>query len=203
VLEEPPEYVHIMILAENLGELLPTIRSRCAVVRLGALPADEIENVLARQRPEVSAKERTLLARLSEGAVGRALGFELAAYVAARSDALVMLRGAAGMSDHTALFRMTETYRAGADGQVKTTALLRALASVLEDVMLLQGGAAERMRNVDMREELGRLAESFDFAWMEGAVRGLDEVQRGMRRNLLRGLSLDAFAAELEGVRGR
>jgi len=54
-----------------------------------------------------------------------------------------------------------------------------------------------------MREELVRLAESFDFAWMEAAVRGLDEVQRGMRRNLLRGLSLDAFAAELEGVLGR
>ena len=202
VLEEPPDYVHIVILAENLGELLPTIRSRCAVVRLGALPAEDIEALLVSRRPESNKAERALLARLSEGAVGRAYGFNLAEYVAARADAMVMLRNAAQAGDHTTLFKMTETYRAGAEGQVKTTALLRALSSVLEDILLLQGGAVYRVRNVDIRAELQRLAESFDFAWMEAAVRGLDAVQSGMRRNLLRNVSLDAFAAELEGTRG-
>ncbi len=39
VLEEPPDYAHIILCAENVGELLPTIRSRCAIVRLGALAA--------------------------------------------------------------------------------------------------------------------------------------------------------------------
>ena len=29
VLEEPPEFATIILLAENAGELLPTIRSRC------------------------------------------------------------------------------------------------------------------------------------------------------------------------------
>jgi DNA polymerase III subunit delta' len=32
-------------------------------------------------------------------------------------------------------------------------------------------------------------------------VRGMDSVQSGMRRNLLRSLSLDAMAVELEGGR--
>ena len=197
VLEEPPTYVHILILAENLGELLPTIRSRCAVVRLGALPAEEIEALLTRLRPESNKTERALLARLSEGAVGRALGFNLAEYVTARADALVILRSAMQSGDHSVLFRMTETYRAGAEGQAKTTALLRALASVLEDILLLQGGAPDRVRNADIDRELRQFAESVDFAWLEAAVRGLDAVQSGMRRNLLRSLSLDAFAAEL------
>ena len=197
VLEEPPTYVHILILAENLGELLPTIRSRCAVVRLGALPAEEIEALLTRLRPESNKTERALLARLSEGAVGRALGFNLAEYVTARTDALVIIRSAMQSGDHSVLFRMTETYRAGAEGQAKTIALLRALASVLEDILLLQGGAPDRVRNTDIRKELQQFADSIDFAWLEGAVRGLDAVQSGMRRNLLRSLSLDAFAAEL------
>src|ERR1039457_4086217 len=43
ILEEPPDSVNIIIPAENPGELLPTIRSRCATVRLGALPVEEIE----------------------------------------------------------------------------------------------------------------------------------------------------------------
>ena len=47
VLEEPPATVHIILLSENPGELLPTIRSRCALVRLGALPTEEIAMLLA------------------------------------------------------------------------------------------------------------------------------------------------------------
>ena len=198
LLEEPPEYVNLILLAENTGELLPTIRSRCGVTRLGALPAEEIEALLAQARPEWTAKQRALIARLSEGAAGRALGYDLAESVASRTDALVLLRNAAGTGDHTSLFKMTESYRAGAEGQMKTTALLRSMGSVLEDMLLLQGGAGDRVRNVDILPELRGLAESFDFAWIERAVRGLDQVQTGLRRNLLRGLSLDAFAAGME-----
>ncbi len=203
LLEEPPAYAHLILLAENTGELLPTIRSRCSVSRLGAVPAEEIDALLARLRPDWTATQRSLIARLSEGAIGRALGFDLQASLAARTDALTMLRGAAGTgaSDHTALFKMTETYRAGAEGQVKTTALLRALGSVLEDVLLMQGGAADRVRNVDIFAEIRSMAETFDFGWIEAAVRGLDQVQSGMRRNLLRNVSLDAFATAMEGGR--
>jgi DNA polymerase-3 subunit delta' len=96
---------------------------------------------------------------------------------------------------------MTETYRAGADGHTKTTALLRALASLLEDVLLLQAGAPQRLRNIDKKADLQRLADTISFDWIESAVRGLDAVQSGMRRNLLRSLSLDALSVELESAR--
>src|ERR1700744_2283296 len=52
LLEEPPDDAHLILLAENTGELLPTIRSRCGVARLGALAAEEIETLLARAKPE-------------------------------------------------------------------------------------------------------------------------------------------------------
>ena len=201
ILEEPPPYAHLFLLAENTGELLPTIRSRCAVAHLGALPAEQIDELLAKRRPELKKTERELTARLCEGAAGRALGFNLVEYAAARTDALTMLQTAERANDHSALFRVTETYRAGAEGQVKTNALLRAMASLLEDILLLHAGAGERIRNIDKQADLQRLADTFDFAWVETAVRGLDAVQSGMRRNLLRSLSLDAFAGELEGVR--
>jgi DNA polymerase-3 subunit delta' len=202
VLEEPPDTVLILILAENPGELLPTIRSRCATVRLGALPVDEIESLLAARRPDVPARQRALIARLAQGAAGRALAFDLEAYTAARADALIFLRNAAAIStqsdpDHTALFKMTETYRAGADGQTKTTALLRALALLLEDLLLLDCGTPELVRNTDLRGELDRLAAALPFAWIESASHALDQVHSGLRRNLLRSLSLDAFAAQL------
>ena len=199
LLEEPPSYAHLILLAENVGELLPTIRSRCAIARLGALPAEEIATLLS-DRSIGAPRERELVARLSEGAVGRALGFDLAAYMSARADALTILRTAERAGEHATLFKTTETYRAGSDGQKKTLAMMRAMASLLEDILLLQAGAAARIRNIDLQSELDRMAGTFSFAWLEAAVRGLDAVHTGMRRNLLRSLSLDAFAMELEDV---
>ena len=197
LLEEPPATVHIIILAENPGELLPTIRSRCAIVRLGALPCEEIEMLLADRRTDIAPKQRNLIARLAQGAAGKALGFDLATYTAARADALLLLRNAASEPDHTALFKMTETYRAGAEGQQKTAELLRTRSLLLEDILLLQAGTPELLRNTDLRAELERFAQSLSFHWIEQASRGLDQVQSGMRRNLLRSLSLDAFAGQL------
>lgn len=198
VLEEPPPYALIMLLAENPGELLPTIRSRTSLVRLGAIPTEEIEPLLASRRSDLKPKERALVARLAEGAVGRALGFDLPAYLASRADALVLMRNALQESDHTALFKMTETYRAGAEGQQKTAGLIRAMRSLLEDLLMVLSGASGLIRNVDLERELGGMAGQVTLEWLERAARGLQGVESGMRRNLLRNVSLDAFATELE-----
>jgi DNA polymerase-3 subunit delta' len=197
ILEEPPAYAHIVLLAENPGELLPTIRSRASIFRLGALPAEQIEAVLAEQRKEWKPQQRALVARLAQGAVGQALGFDLEGYLASRQDALVILSNATQENDYGALFRVTETYRAGAEGQQKTSALLHAFASLLEDLLLLQAGTAHLMRNIDLQAELTRVSQTIDVSWIEAAVRALDQVEQGMRRNLLRSLSLDSFAAGL------
>jgi DNA polymerase-3 subunit delta' len=200
VLEEPSEFSHIFLLAEHPGELLPTIRSRCAMFRLHPMDAHELESILAARKPEWPAKQRELVARLAEGSVGRALGFDVAEYQAARADALVLLKSALDSADHSALFKMTETYRGGADGQQKTSALLRSTASLLEDMTMLQHGAEELVRNRDVQPELLRLAGQASFEWIDAALQGLASVESGMRRNLLRNLSLDALAARMENA---
>ena len=198
VLEEPPDFATILLLTENPGEFLPTIRSRCVTFTLAPLRVEELEQWLARRRPEWSANERTLAARLSNGGVGAALDFDVAAYSAARKDALVLLDAAVGTGDYSALFRTTETYRAGAEGRAKTEQLLRSIYSLLEDLMFLSSGAAEMVRNRDIERQLTALAAKVDFDWITRAAQGLGEVERGMRRNLLRNLSLDAFALALD-----
>jgi DNA polymerase III subunit delta' len=197
ILEEPPAYAHILLLAENPGELLPTIRSRASIFRLGALPPEQIEAVLAEQRKDWKPKQRQLVARLAQGAIGQALGFDLEGYLASRQDALVILSNASEDADYGALFRVTETYRAGAEGQQKTSALLHAFASLLEDLLLLHAGTGHLMRNIDLTDQLTRVSQTIDVAWIEAAVRGLDQVEQGMRRNLLRSLALDSFAVGL------
>jgi DNA polymerase-3 subunit delta' len=197
VLEEPPAHANIVLLAENLGDLLPTIRSRGSIFRLGAIPLDEIEKLLAERRTDWRPAQRSLVARLAQGAVGQALGFDLDGYLASRTDALLILRNALRDPDYSALFRMTETYRAGAEGQEKTAKLLGAMLSLLEDLLLLRSGAPALVRNIDIEKELAAMAPQVSLEWIEAAERGVDQVRSGMRRNLLRSLALDAFATDL------
>jgi DNA polymerase-3 subunit delta' len=198
VLEEPPEHTTLILLTENPQELLPTIRSRAVIHRLGALPAAELEALLAQRRPELKSQDRALAARLAEGAVGRALNLDLGVYLTSRQDALVLLRNALREPDYSQLFHATESYRAGADGQQKTINLLRALGSLIEDLLLVVAGTPGLIRNLDLGAELGRLAEGLTVEWIDGAARALVQVEQGMRRNLLRSLSLDAMAVGLE-----
>ena len=197
VLEEPPAHATIVLLAENPGELLPTIRSRAGIFPLGAIATGEIESLLAERRPELKPRERAMVARLAEGAIGRAIGFDLASYLASRADALVLLRNAMGEADASDLFKVTDTYRAGAEGQEKTEGLLRAANSILEDLLLLKSETPHLVRNIDLQKELASMASAVTFDWIEAAARGLRQVESGMRRNLLRSLALDSFAAQL------
>ena len=164
---------------------------------LAALSTAEIEAYLAQHRTDWTPKQRALVARLAEGAVGRARTFDLAAYIAARTQALVLLN-AARRSDHTELFKLTETFRAGAEGRAKIEALLRTTYAVLQDLMFINSGTPQLVRNTDIQSELQKLAESAGFDWIAQAADRLADVERGMRRNLMRSLSLDAFATALE-----
>jgi len=199
VLEEPPDHTSLILLTENPQELLPTIRSRAVVHRLGALAVGDLESLLAVRRPELKATDRALAARLAEGAVGRALTIDLGVYLASRQDALILLRTALREPDFTQLFQATEKYRAGADGQEKTINLLRALGSLIEDLLLVVAGTPRLVRNIDLSTELNRMAQGLTVDWIDSAARALTAVESGMRRNLLRSLSLDAMAVSLDG----
>ena len=200
VLEEPPEGTSLVLLTENPQELLPTIRSRSIVHRLGALAAADLETLLAQRRPALRPQERALAARLAEGAVGRALTMDLSVYLTSRQEALLILRTALREPDYSQLFHATESYRAGADGQEKTLNLLRALGSLVEDLLLLVAGTPQLIRNLDIEADLTRLAQGVTVDWIDGAARALVQVEQGMRRNLLRSLSLDAMATGLQRI---
>jgi len=198
VLEEPPNFATIFLLAENATQLLPTIRSRCIQLRLTPQEPEMIEKLLTR-RIDWTAAQRQLAARLCEGAAGRAMRFDLAGYINSRKDALTLIKTGLGeTSDHEALFRATETYRAGGDGKIRTDALFDALHLLLEDLLYIQSNRGDKIRNCDILDELQRLAESVDFDWIAAASERISATQTAQRRNVLRPLALEALSASFE-----
>ena len=64
-LEEPASFVHLILLTDRLGEVLPTIRSRCQLVRFDAPPPEEVAARI--ERGGVPAETATACARLALG----------------------------------------------------------------------------------------------------------------------------------------
>jgi DNA polymerase-3 subunit delta' len=75
LLEEPPPKVTFLLITHQPARLLPTIRSRCRELRLGPLDAGDLSDALTAAGGNVAPEDRTALAELAGGSVGRA--FEL------------------------------------------------------------------------------------------------------------------------------
>ncbi len=71
-LEEPPPYTLFVLLSQTTEALLPTIVSRCQVVRFRPLPREIISHLL-QKRFERLPEEAEGLSVLAEGSIGRAL----------------------------------------------------------------------------------------------------------------------------------
>lgn len=73
-LEEPPAGVVFLLVAHAPGRLLPTIRSRCRLLRMNPLSDADMAIVLGRIAPALAGAERDALLREAEGSPGRAAG---------------------------------------------------------------------------------------------------------------------------------
>ena len=89
-LEEPPERTVFFLITDQPAALLPTIVSRCRVVRFHPLTEEACQKRLIAlgQTPEAAKKK----ARMAEGCVGRALEIAL-------RDILVQQAGGASIAD--------------------------------------------------------------------------------------------------------
>jgi DNA polymerase-3 subunit delta' len=69
---------------------------------------------------------------------------------------------------------------------------------LLEDLLLMVAGTPGLIRNLDLSAELERMAQGITLDWIASTSRAVVQVEQGMRRNLLRSLSLDAMAVSLQ-----
>lgn len=102
-LEEPPQGTFFMLVVHALGRLLPTVRSRCTILRFHTLNDAEVARALDIAAPELDAQTRAAALAVAGGSPGAALAFaekDLAraqvifTALVERGDADLALRGA-------------------------------------------------------------------------------------------------------------
>lgn len=73
-LEEPPMATHLILIAENIRFVIPTIISRCQKLKFNPLTSPEIEEILIREKG-LSPQEAHSAALVADGSPGKAITF--------------------------------------------------------------------------------------------------------------------------------
>ncbi len=146
-LEEPPRTALFFLLAESAGKVIPTIKSRCGIVRFNPLSEPFIVSVL--QRSDADCTKPLIIARMSEGSVGRAVQYMGAGRLAFRDKVFGFLR--------LALEKNVPGLFTSIDAVEKELPLvLRFLEQLVHDVIMVQAFPA-RVIHSDLAEELRRM----------------------------------------------
>lgn len=202
LLEEPPANATLLLIAHQPSRLLPTIRSRCRELRLGALGPEQMAEALA-QAGAAPGSDAAALAELSRGSVGGALRLIHLDGLALYGELLALLQSLPRLDRPRAL-KLAESLAArGAEDR-------RDLAFGLLDTLLsrlARTGATGHPPEVEAAlgeaETLTRLAPDAPAArrWAETAEEVGARLRHGVAVNLdPASLTLDAFFRLQSGV---
>jgi DNA polymerase III subunit delta' len=188
-LEEPPAQVMLLLTSARPHALLPTIISRCQVLSLRALPQSEVADALV-DHWRALREQADLLARLSEGRLGWAVQ-RLTDDKAwdERTRRLAEVRDLPGQSRVQRLAYADQLSRSAAALQ-PTLALW---ASWWRDVMLVQQGCSDAVRNVDLAAELAQEAARFDPAQVQRYLARLQDAPTQINQNVNARLLLETL----------
>lgn len=183
-LEEPPDYATI-ILVSNSTDLLPTIVSRCRVLRLRPLPRRQVAEALVARN--IIADDAELLAAWSGGRVGWAIAAAAQPEtITARQEQLTALVEL-GIHSHNRgiAFRWAEQrakeYRGGEQEMV--FAWLDLWQGWWRDVLLVAAGCHESVVNIDRREDLVHTANNHTISVIHAFMRRISTTAQQLREN--------------------
>ena len=194
-LEEPPEYVVIILVCDDADKLLQTVRSRAEIVNVGALSEGGIRKQLIREGvadPQMAA----LCAALSAGDLGEAE--RLAAsetFDHLSHEVCAALRNMEQMSlrrVHDLLFLLKD-HKENAD------LMLRIMRVWYRDVLLFK--ATRDVESISLADEyryISRCAAENDYLKLEKAIRDVERAQTRLNANVNQELTMELLLLSLK-----
>jgi len=201
-LEEPtPASVYILVTSRP-DALLPTVRSRCSLIRFGRLSAGDVAAVLEREHG-YSRRDAVPVASAANGSVGDALAAQKEEFADARDAAGELLQAARGRSDPRSRLERGKDLTKGGGGPTSSEReylglRLQALASFARDLGILSTGADPGLlANGDLRDDLETLRRTFDVDRVLALFGAVDQAQNALDRNVSPKVVADWMALQI------
>jgi len=191
VLEEPPPTSHHILITSRPAMLLPTVRSRCQMIRFSPLTVSEIEQYLLQTKTASQAQAR-LRARLAHGSIGRALSSDIESFKLQR-DAMLKVIEALATDDRALLLLSSEELNsAGQKDDYESS--LDILETLIRDALMLSLGVEDdQIVNDDLRGKLAKVAESINAGTAANWIAKIEEMREQLLVNINRKVATDAL----------
>jgi DNA polymerase III subunit delta' len=162
VLEEPPRRSLFLIVANQPGRLLPTIRSRCRRLDMAALEEGDLLAAAANARPDIDRPALEAGARLADGSVRRAISLAEGEGVALHAELSAALRRLPDL-DTRALHALADRC-AGKRGDENFALLMTFLADWLHDRLRqeAEGSPGRLARWAEVWEKASRMGRDVE-----------------------------------------
>lgn len=192
-LEEPPRQVIMLLTASDAEALLPTIISRCEVIRLRPLNIEQVSEGL-QTHWELPAEEARLYAHLSGGRPGFALRLsqnpEILEQRQSQLDDLQKLLPASRVA------RFSYAEELAKDRETLQNTLQNWL-TIWRDVMLQAAGTSTPLTNIDREAEIISLARQIDLASAQKIVNQIEHSMEQIARYVNARLVLEVLMLDL------
>ncbi|HEY6101613.1 MAG TPA: DNA polymerase III subunit delta' [bacterium] len=181
ILEEPPPLVVIILIAETTVPLLPTVVSRCQLVRFSLVPTPAIEEALIQRRGLDPGRAR-FIAALSGGQFGRAMMWAQSAEALEWRDRVLDLLDRLETADPLERMDAAEAFSKDRD---RTADLLDAALFWYRDLLVWQETREEKhLINVDRKARIATLAGTIPGHALSARVAALVEAKEALRSNV-------------------
>ena len=198
VLEEPPKTSHLILITARPAMLLPTILSRCQMIRFSPLTPAEIETHLTRNNL-VDSKTARLRARAAGGSMGRALSNDLVTFTSQRKAMLKVLSALVVSDDRAQLLRSAEQLN---EAQYKDEfeERLDVLETLIRDAWMLSlGVASDKLVNEDLSAELKEISNKMDPSRAADWILQIEDLREQLIVNINRKVTTDALFLVMAG----
>jgi len=190
-LEEPPAYAVIILLSANPEALLPTIVSRCQIIRFARVAPAVIRELLRGEGK--SEAEADLLAGLADGSVGRAFALAQADYWERRTEAAEMAERLARRGEYEVVAAVQKLEKDAARGE-----LLDLLLFFYRDLLVWQETRKpELLVGSDLAEVYERLSGAYTFDALLGIIDRIEKTKLLLQQNINPGLALETLILEI------
>lgn len=194
VLEEPPEYCTIILIAENSNMFLPTILSRAVILNFEPLEKELVRNYLLQKYPDITAQDANVKAGMSQGSIGRAA--ELAEDIEAdelRKDVLhavmnIAYGGRRGLYDAVLFFKRNKK---------SVDFIMNVLKSLINDLLYNDGLNRSRTVNTDNLQNIDKLSEKIPPSAAVCMLETVLKYEDYLDKNLSYPLTMQCMATEL------
>jgi DNA polymerase-3 subunit delta' len=188
-LEEPPLHTVIILLANNPRFLLPTILSRCQMIRFHPLPVPLVSNWLTEQKG-FSEEEAHLLASLSEGSPGKALEIREEIDRLPRQELLMGFVGSKSLP-----FEKKESWAESlSSNRENLILLLEVTKTLLRDLVMMKTlKNKSKLIHSDLFQEMESLATEWHLPSLLNRMEVLHQTTLAIRSNANMPLALEAM----------